>query len=113
MSTQFLICIHTRASGRPACADRGSQELALALEKEIAQRGLQVPLERILCLGCCDQGPNMRIAPGREFFHHVTSADIPTIIDAIQRCATPVQTQTVEKSETPVWGENFHWEIGG
>ena len=111
MSTKLLICIHSRASGRPACADRGSQELALMLEKEIAERHLAVPLERMFCLGRCDQGPNMRIAPGGEFFHHVTAADIPTIMDAIQQCKIPERTHSEEKGETPpIWGENFKWE---
>lgn len=85
MSSRFIVCVNTRVSGKPACGDSGSAELAERLEREIARRGLTAEVERAGCLGRCAQGPNMRIAPAGAFFHHVSANDIGAMVDALEQ----------------------------
>ncbi len=74
-----VVCINRRY-GSPSCAARGGVELADELERQLAELGLAVPVQRVECLGQCEQGPNMRIAPGGLFFHEVTMDDLPVVI---------------------------------
>jgi (2Fe-2S) ferredoxin len=81
-----IICINRSFSGRrPACADSGSEVLAEELEQQLANAGLAVEVRRITCLGQCEQGPNLRIAPGGRFFHQVSHADLPVVVTELQR----------------------------
>ena len=66
--TVVMVCVNERFSGRPSCAQRGGIQLADGMEKELSAQGLEVPVERILCFGRCNEGPVMRIAPGGAFF---------------------------------------------
>ena len=81
----LVICINRRlGSNTPSCAGRGSEGLADELERELAHAGLAVELRRIECLGQCDLGPNLRIAPGGAFYHGVGLDDLPAIIGELQ-----------------------------
>ena len=72
-----MVCVNQRI-GKPACAGAA---IADALETELRQRQLAFPVERIVCLGACDQGPNVRLAPGGRFYHQVTVARITELVD--------------------------------
>jgi (2Fe-2S) ferredoxin len=61
----------------------GSEKIADAIESGLQERGLSLQVERIHCLGECAEGPNLRLAPGGKFFHHVKLADVPAILDEI------------------------------
>lgn len=90
MSDAFsvVICINRRlGSHTPSCAGRGSEVLAAELERQLAHAGLAVALRRIDCLGQCEQGPNLRIAPGGAFYHGVGLDDLPGIVAELQRLA--------------------------
>lgn len=67
----------------PSCGARGGIEIAQALETEILSRGLPVALERFNCLGLCEQGPNLKLSPGGEFWHDVRLEDVPLLVDRI------------------------------
>jgi NADH:ubiquinone oxidoreductase subunit E len=84
MNTTIMICVKERSSGRPSCARRGGNQLADALERELASRGLEVPVERILCFGHCKKGPVMRIAPGGAFFFGMTQEQLGEVVTAVQ-----------------------------
>ena len=81
----IVICVNRRLhAGNPSCAASGSEEIADLLEQRLADEGMAVSVERIYCFGQCDKGPNLRIAPGGRFFHHVTVDDIPALIEALR-----------------------------
>ena len=79
----FMVCVNRRI-GKPACAGAA---IADALEVELRQRQLAIPVERIVCLGACEQGPNVRLAPGGRFYHQVTVAGIAELVDDACRLA--------------------------
>ena len=72
-----MVCVNRRI-GKPACSGTA---IAEALEAELRQRRLAIPVERSICLGACEQGPNVRLAPGGRFYHQVTVAGIAELVD--------------------------------
>lgn len=82
----LLVCVNRSfRSDRRCCAARGSEKLADRLEREIAARGIDAALERIVCLGQCAHGPSMRIAPGGEFFLSIDEAGLEAVLAALCR----------------------------
>ncbi len=80
----IVVCINHRANpNQPSCGARGSQAVATAIEDEIKHHQLNMQVERIYCLGFCDRGPNLRIAPEGRFIHDVQLADVPNLIAEI------------------------------
>jgi len=85
-SVKLLVCINRRfGADQASCAARGSESVADAIERGIAERGLDLPVERICCFGKCQDGPNMRLAPGGEFFMGVGLERVPDVLDALER----------------------------
>lgn len=83
---RLLVCVNRRLDAdTPSCAGRGSEELVTPLERLLAQHGLELPVETILCFGSCQLGPNVRLAPGGAFFHGVTEADLPGLVEAVAK----------------------------
>ena len=79
---EILVCVNRRANPwQPSCAARGGEAIAEALEAAVAARSLPVTITRIHCLGRCDHGPNLRIAPAGPFHHHVRPEDLPGILE--------------------------------
>lgn len=77
----IMVCIKRRFGKHPSCAARGSELLADALERSIAQQQLPISVHRFPCLGMCEYGPNMKIVGG-ELYHQVDAAQLPTIVQA-------------------------------
>lgn len=78
---RLLVCVNRRlGSDTPSCAGRGSERLVERLVELCAARGLELPVETILCFGSCSRGPNIRLAPGGAFFHGVTEAGLPELV---------------------------------
>lgn len=65
----------------PSCAMRGSEKTMELVKQELAKRGLSYPVEKIMCLGQCVDGPAIRIAPGGEFFLEAKSNKVDEIVD--------------------------------
>lgn len=87
---KIIICVNYRANPvQPSCGARGSEAIALRIEKEIDERGLPIELERTYCLGHCEQGPNLRLAPNGEFFHRFNYQSIPRLLTAAMNCKQP------------------------
>ena len=81
----LLICVNKRHDlSRPSCGYRGGIELADALEAGIAERGLPLEIERIHCLGHCQRGPTMRLAPGGKFYLGKEVSEVAEILDDIE-----------------------------
>lgn len=77
---RLLVCVNRRPNPtHPSCAARGSAEIADELEIQIAAQGLDVTVERIVCLAHCDRGPALRLA-GEKFILGAELTDVPEII---------------------------------
>jgi len=88
--TKLLICVNRRfGADQASCAARGSEGIADAIERGIAESGLDLPVERICCFGKCQHGPNMRLAPGGEFFMGVGPERVREVLDALERACGP------------------------
>ena len=80
-SPRLVVCINRRLNDdQPSCAARGSEVLAGRFSEEIARLGLAAELQRVYCLGRCEHGPNVRIAPGGMAYHGVGEEDIERVI---------------------------------
>ena len=84
-SATVIVCVNQRNSSSPSCADGNSIEIANHIEQEIIQNKINASVERINCLGECNEGPNIRIAPGGSFFHHFTISDIPKLMEELSK----------------------------
>ncbi len=66
-----------------SCGARGGEAIAHAVERGLAERGLKAQFATIKCLGVCEKGPNIRLAPSNSWFQQLTLADVPAVLDAI------------------------------
>lgn len=81
---RLVVCINRRlGAGQRSCAGSGSLALIERIETLIAEQNLAVPVVRRECLGRCEQGPTMRIAPGGPFFTEIDDAALAVIIDEL------------------------------
>lgn len=78
------ICINKK--GGQACIGPKSREVFRALHKRARERGGEVAVERIQCMGYCSEGPNVKIYGG-PVFNAVTLDDIDAILDAAEGSA--------------------------
>jgi len=76
------ICINKR--GGKACIGPQSREVFRTLRKRAKERaeenGDDVAVERIVCMGDCSFGPNVKIHGG-PVFHEVSVDDVDAILD--------------------------------
>lgn len=84
------ICINKR--GGKACIGPQSREVFRALRKRAKERAKdgadEVTVERIVCMGDCSFGPNVKIHGGRVF-HEVSLSDVEQILDAAEQHKAP------------------------
>src|SRR4051812_696084 len=79
------VCVNVREGTHPSCGKRGSPEVLAALEKGLAERGLGFQVLTLKCLGPCAKGPNIRVAPSGSFYMAVSVADVPALMDSLER----------------------------
>ncbi|MBF0284653.1 MAG: (2Fe-2S) ferredoxin domain-containing protein [Magnetococcales bacterium] len=84
MNVTLVICVNSRVGDQPSCGPSGGEALADRLEILLKERNSPALLERILCLGQCWEGPNLRIAPRGPVFHHAKLEQIPEILQALE-----------------------------
>lgn len=83
---RLIVCVNERlGTGQRSCVGSGSLALIEKLEAMLLEQGLPIPVVRRECLGRCDSGPIMRIAPGGAFFSEITETSLPTIIEELKR----------------------------
>lgn len=81
----ILVCINRRLrSDLASCAARNSEDLATAIEAEVQARGLDVRVERTVCMGRCDFGPTVRVAPGGAFHLGLAPNDVGGFLDDLE-----------------------------
>jgi (2Fe-2S) ferredoxin len=98
------VCINRRENvgglTMASCGARGSEALAHAIEAGLAERKLKARFATIRCLGLCDTGPNVRLAPSNSWFHQVGPGDIPALLDAIESHVAGAGADRALTSET-------------
>ncbi len=83
--TRLLVCVNERSGlNQKSCATSGSRALIQSIQQRIKASGLDIKITEQVCLGRCDKGITMRIAPGGPFFTQVTEQDLDSIIHAVQ-----------------------------
>jgi NADH:ubiquinone oxidoreductase subunit E len=91
MEIALIACIKERTTTKPSCAVRGSLAVIEQIEAEIKKRQWPIEVERVKCLGECDKGPNMRIAPGGRFFYGITPDTVSEVMDGLQEALDTAQ----------------------
>ena len=78
---RILVCCGT------SCIANGALDVADAIEKELAARGLaddvRVDVVRTGCSGECEQGPVVRFMPRDLMYYRVAARDAKTIVDSL------------------------------
>ena len=78
------VCINDRDERfAPCCGRHGGPEIVAALRAAVTARGLDIDVQTIACLGLCQKGPNLRVAPSGSLYHAMTTADVPAVVDAL------------------------------
>ena len=81
----LMICTNRRYGADDAsCAARFSLEMAEAIETGVQQRGIDITVERSVCMGQCTKGPTLRLAPGGRFILGRSLDDIGSILDELE-----------------------------
>jgi len=93
---RLIVCINRRlGTGQRSCVGSGSLDLIGKVEAMIAAEHLEVAVIRRECLGRCETGPVMRIAPGGPFF---TEIDEARLVDIIARLKSFIESHNVHHS---------------
>lgn len=93
-----IVCVNHRSNpNSPSCGARGSELIASRIEAEIAAQQLPIKLQRFKCLGLCDKGPNLRLAPDGRFFNEVCEATLPEVLRELDLFASNGKTSETFK----------------
>ena len=81
---RLTVCVNRRPENgfSVSCGPRGGDAILEALRSEAGRRGLDLEIGTIRCLGLCQKGPNVRLAPGNNWFFGVRPEDAPAVLDA-------------------------------
>jgi (2Fe-2S) ferredoxin len=97
------VCVNRRENtgglAMASCGARGSEAIAVAVERGLAERGLRARFATIKCLGLCEKGPNIRLAPSNSWFQQLTLADVPAVLDAIGKHIEGGRADTVANAD--------------
>ncbi len=85
----LFVCENRRADGDPkgSCARRGSTEIKEKLKELTVERGMRkkVRVCGATCLDLCWVGVSIGVMPDNVFYGNVTLADVPEIVDALEK----------------------------
>ncbi len=77
---RLVVCVNERLGpDKKSCGGSGSRDLIKILQQRFKAHNLDVPIIEQVCLGRCEEGISMRIAPGGPFFTQVTELDLKNI----------------------------------
>lgn len=77
--------------GGPVCGKRGGAEIKTELEKGIAERGIDINLSTIACMGYCSRGPVLMLDPGTSFIFQADPDNVSEILDIAEKFTTDAQ----------------------
>ncbi len=82
---RLIVCVNERlGTGQRSCVGSGNLDLISRLEAMLAAENLAIPVVRRECLGRCEEGPVMRIAPAGPFFTEIDEQTLATVIDQLR-----------------------------
>ncbi|MEM7561846.1 MAG: (2Fe-2S) ferredoxin domain-containing protein [Pseudomonadota bacterium] len=85
---RLIVCVNERlGTGQRSCVGSGSLDYIQILREEMAHQCPDIKIVERECLGKCEEGPVMRIAPGGRFFTGIKEDDLPQIIEALKTFA--------------------------
>ncbi len=85
---RLVVCINERlGSGQASCVGRGNLGYIARMRGLIAAAGLDVTVVERECLGRCQEGPVMRIAPGGAFYTEIDESSLPRILADLEAFA--------------------------
>jgi (2Fe-2S) ferredoxin len=80
------VCVNDRDERfAPCCGRHGGPEIVAAVRDAVADRGLDIDVQTIQCLGLCAKGPNVRVTPSGSLYHAMTVTDVPAFVDSLMR----------------------------
>jgi len=82
-----FVCVNDRKGARKSCADGASPALRLALKERLQEKGLaptEVRVSQSLCMGLCDNGPNVVIYPQNIRVSAAGVEDVERIVSIIE-----------------------------
>jgi len=82
---RLVICTNRRLTANNPSCGASNEPIAEQLERLISEQQLAITIEDRKCLGQCDKGPNIRLAPSGKFFHNMGGDDLPMIINEIRQ----------------------------
>lgn len=81
----IFVCINERAADHPrgCCKLRGGEKVRDLFKRELTARGIKsaVRANNSGCLDQCEQGVTVVVYPEQVWYGHVTTADVPEIIE--------------------------------
>ena len=79
-NVRLVVCVNDRI-GQQSCVGSGNLEYIREIKAMLEEEGLgDIPVVERECLGKCEQGPVMRIAPGGKIFTKIKSSTLAQII---------------------------------
>ncbi len=82
---RLIVCVNERlGTGQRSCVGSGSLDLIDQLEARLVAENLNLPIVRRECLGRCQEGPVMRIAPAGPFFCEIDVATLDEIVGQLK-----------------------------
>lgn len=80
----IIVCVNHRSNpNQPSCGASGGIRIADYIESQVTKNQLALGVERFYCLGFCEQGPNLKVAPEGHFIHNVKMEELPNLIREI------------------------------
>ena len=81
---RLVVCVNERLGpGKKSCGGSGSRKLIKILQQKLNEQGSNIPIVEQVCLGRCEEGIAMRIAPGGPFFTQVTIDKLDRILKSL------------------------------
>lgn len=81
-----FVCTNKRPPGHPkgSCAERGANELLMALTDEVDRRELfeTVKVNATNCLGPCRSGPTVVVYPENTWYAGVKASDVKELVQS-------------------------------
>ncbi len=81
---EVLVCTNRRIN-KPACAMHDSAALLDQLKTELEHLSSHVRVKATVCMGFCNQGPNLRLAPGGPIFNNFDIEQLPVLLKALKK----------------------------
>ena len=83
---RLVVCVNERLGfGHKSCGGSGSRKLIKQLQRLLDQQQLDIPIVEQVCLGRCDEGIAMRIAPAGPYFTQVKKKDLGGIVEELKQ----------------------------